>query len=109
MKIVNTVSKFNEKYGISEVFVYDEFNNVFKGKARCNKEDVFNKDFGEKLAYFRAKQKMLKKHQKMMVNALESTKKQMALYEQNMTKEINKIELMTNRNNSNLEEMLKNA
>lgn len=105
LKIIDTHTKFNEKYGITEVFIYDDFGNSYKGKSRCNKEDEFNKDFGEKLAYFRAKQKLLKNDKKFVKSLIDRYVSDL----EKLNNELNKVELITERVNSNITTMLKDA
>lgn len=110
IKIINTRTKINEKYGIVEVFITDEYNHIFKGKSRCNlQEDIFDTDFGEKLAYLRAKKKMLYYYKKGNERNLEVTRKNMANFEERMAKELNTYSITIERVESDLNKMLENA
>ena len=51
IKIKSTKTFINEDAGVIVFKIYDALGREFIGKSKCSKEDKFDKDFGEKLAY----------------------------------------------------------
>ena len=90
VKVVDTKSYENKEKGIIVVYVFDEYNNKFKGRAVCSPEDPYNYDFGEKLAYLKAKKKMVNFYKRANEKQLEITRKNMAAFEERMGRELDK-------------------
>lgn len=90
VKVLNTRSFENKDKGIVVVWVYDEYNNKFMGKAVCAPDDKYDFDFGEKLAYLKAKKKMVSFYKKANEKNLEVTRKNMTNFEERMAKELSK-------------------
>lgn len=106
VKVVNTKVYQNDAKKVIVVYVIDEFNNSFKGKAKCNDEDEFNYEFGEKLAYLRAKKKMVNFYKKTNLRHLEATRKSVADFEERMKKELDKHDRIINRLEETINNML---
>ena len=106
VKIEKIDNKVNEKYGVVEVFIKDEFQRVFKGKAKCASDDKYDFDFGEKLAYLRAKKKMLKVYEKEQKNLYKASKASYDEYERKVIKELNNYEIALTNIDSKVNEMI---
>ena len=106
VKIEEITNKVNEKYGVVEVFIKDEFQRVFKGKAKCASDDKYDFDFGEKLAYLRAKKKMLKVYEKEQKNLYKASKASFDNYEQRVIKELNNYTKALNNIDEKVNEMI---
>jgi len=106
VKVVNTNSFVNEEKRTIVTIITDEYSNQFKGQSWCSEEDEFNVDFGEKLAYLRAKRKMVRFYKKANENQLVATRKGMADFETRMTRELGKHENVLNKINEAIEKML---
>lgn len=106
VKVVNTNSFVNEEKRTIVTIITDEYNNQFKGQSWCSEEDEFNVDFGEKLAYLRAKRKMVRFYKKANENQLIATRKSMADFETRMARELDKHENVLNKVNEAIEKML---
>ena len=106
VKIEEITNKVNEKYGVVEVFIKDEFQRVFKGKAKCASDDKYDFDFGEKLAYLRAKKKMLKVYEKEQKNLYKASKESFDNYEQRVIKELNNYTKALNNIDEKVNEMI---
>ena len=105
-KIVNRNMTVNEERGVVIITIIDEFGHSFKGKSKCNEEDTFDIKFGEKLAYLRAKQKMLKFYYKINIRQLEETRQRMADFEKRMDVELEKTNYVLNKTNKHISDML---
>ncbi len=90
VKILNTRSFENKNKGIVVVWIYDGYNHKFMGKAICAPDDKYDFNFGEKLAYLKAKKKMVSFYKKAIERNLEETRKNTANYEERITKELSK-------------------
>ena len=75
VKIKKTEEFINENKRIVVTVIYDEMNNRFVGKAYCSIDDGFDKDFGSKLSYLRAKRLMLRAYDKENKNYYNQQKK----------------------------------
>jgi hypothetical protein len=106
VKIEEITNKVNEKYGVVEVFIKDEFQRVFKGKAKCAGGDEYSFDFGEKLAYLRAKKKMLKVYEKEQTNLYKASKKSFDDYEKRVMKELDNYTKALNNIDEKVNEMI---
>ena len=108
VRVVTTKSFVNEEKRVVTVLIFDDFKNQWVGQARCSEADTFDKDFGEKLAYLRAKRKMLKYYKRENAVLLEQTLKNLASYKERMAKEINKHQNAIDKTNEVISEMLNN-
>ena len=106
VKIEKIDNKVNEKYGVVEVFITDVYKKVFKGKAKCASDDKYDFDFGEKLAYLRAKKKMLKYYEKEQKKLYEASKANYNEYERKVIKELNNYEIILTNIDSKVNEMI---
>lgn len=106
VKIEEITNKVNEKYGVVEVFIKDQYQKIFKGKAKCASDDKYDFDFGEKLAYLRAKRKMLKFYEKMQINMYQTSKNQFNDYEKKVFKEFDNYKRALNNIDEKVNEMI---
>lgn len=90
VKVVQTKSYYNQEKGTTVVAIVDDFNNMWKGKSQCSVNDTYDKNFGEKLAYLRAKRKMIRYYKKANEKQLEITRKNMVAFEKRMDAELSK-------------------
>lgn len=106
VRIIDTRSYVNREKRTIVTFIKDEYNNEFKGQSYCSVDDEFNEDFGEKLAYYRAKRKMLRFYRNSAQRHLNNTKKDIAKWEEVITKEINKNQEILDKVENAINEML---
>ena len=106
VKIENIDNKVNEKYGVVEVFITDAYQNTFKGKAKCAEGDEYNFEFGEKLAYLRAKKKMLTYYGTEQKKTYKISKNNFRIYEEKVIKELNNYEIALTNIDSKINEMI---
>lgn len=106
VKIEKIDNKVNEKYGVVEVFITDVYQKVFKGKAKCASDDKYDFDFGEKLAYLRAKKKMLKYYEKEQKKLYTASKASYDEYERKVIKELNNYEIALTNIDNKVNEMI---
>ena len=77
VKIVDTKSYVNESKRTIVTVIEDEIGNEFRGQSYCSIDDEFDKDFGEKLAYLRAKRKMIRYYRGIYEHNLKNAREQM--------------------------------
>lgn len=106
VRIIKTNSYTNKDKRTIVTFIIDEYNNQFKGQSWCSKDDNFDEDFGEKLAYLRAKRKMVRFYKKANENQLKATRKSMEDFEKRMAKELDKHENVLNKVEEAINDML---
>lgn len=106
VKILKTKSYTNKNKRTVVTFIIDEYNRQFKGQSWCSEEDNFDENFGEKLAYLRAKRKMVRFYKRLNEDQLITTRKNMDLFEQRMAKELDKHENVLNKIEEAIEKML---
>lgn len=106
VKIEEITNKVNEKYGVVEVFIKDQNQKIFKGKAKCAEEDKYNFDFGEKLAYLRAKKKMLKFYEKEQNKSYKISKESFNDYKKRVIKELGNYKKALNNIDEKVKEMI---
>lgn len=106
VKIVDTKSYVNEAKRTIVTVVEDEIGNEFRGQSYCSVDDEFNKDFGEKLAYLRAKRKMIRYYRGIYEHNLKRAREEMAHYEERFGKEISKHNEILDKVESAIDEML---
>lgn len=106
VKIVDTKSYVNESKRTIVTVIEDEIGNEFRGQSYCSVDDEFDKDFGEKLAYLRAKRKMIRYYRGIYEHNLKNAREQMTHYEEKFGKEINKHNNILEKVENAIDEML---
>lgn len=106
VKIISVDNKINEKYGVIEVYIKDEYERVFKGKSKCFADDIYNFEFGEKLAYLRAKKKMLSFYEKEQNKMYQISKNNFHIYEEKVMKELKNYQIALNNIDEKVNEMI---
>lgn len=106
VKIVDTKSYVNEAKRTIVTVIEDEIGNEFRGQSYCSVDDEFNKDFGEKLAYLRAKRKMIRYYKSIYEHNLKRAREEMAHYEDKFGKAITQHSNILDKVESAINEML---
>ena len=94
IKIKSTKTFINEDAGVIVFKIYDALGREFIGKSKCSKEDKFDKDFGEKLAYLRAKRKFAQHYAKVERRLLNTATETYERVKEKLDKNITKYNVM---------------
>ena len=76
------------------VLLADGFNHKFRGKAVCTSEDEYDVEKGKKIAYNKAKKKLIQKYQRAIEAEVANQQKLVNKYYDNVNKEIKKCQLI---------------
>lgn len=106
VKIVDSRTYVNDKKKVVVVYLRDEFNLEFKGRAKCSPEDTFDVEYGEKLAWLRARKKLLNRHKKEHLQMKEASVKSYNDYMTRMNAELEKFDTAIDKVDTQINEML---
>lgn len=106
VKIIDTRSYTNLDKRTIVTFIRDEYGNEFKGQSYCSVDDEFDENFGEKLAYFRAKRKMLRFYRNSAQRHLNNILEEVAKFEELAKKDIAKYQEILDKIDNAIDEML---
>ncbi len=83
LKVIERQTSVNEKSKVVITIITDNIGNKFKGKARCSSEDNFDKEFGSKLSFLRAKSKMYNKYAREYNKAIKEVNNKLEIFKTN--------------------------
>jgi len=106
VKIVDSRTYVNDKKKVVVVYLKDEFNLEFKGRAKCSPEDTFDAEYGEKLAWLRARKKLLNHHKKEHLQMKTLSTQSYNNYIERMNKELEKFDTALTKVDTQIEDML---